>query len=360
MTLPAEWKQYLRRKKRAWFAKSAPRHVDDLTDEQFIDLVYTKWLGRDPDPEGRASHLQYLKAGNSRASLLLNFAESPEFAFRIVRDHIHDYIRVLPIMEERPDRYRVERDRSGGEQRRVFVVRDESDFDWLERKIVENGYYERPGVWSFFIDEDKRLMAEIAAEFKPRSVLDVGCANGAVLKCLKDLGIPAEGVEISRLAVDMAPEDVRGAIHIGDLRTLRLPRRYDLVLGLDIYEHFNPNRLDEYIARIYDLVEDGGFVFANIPAFGPDQVFGEIFKIDLPAWDEDVAAGRCFRVLPVDDYGYPRNGHLIGAATGWWVDRFERAGFRREPGIERTLHQKHDRTIERISPARKSFYVFSR
>ena len=360
MTLPAEWKQYLRRKKRAWFAKSAPRQVDDLTDEQFIELVYSKWLGRDPDPEGRANYLQHLKAGNSRASLLLDFAESPEFAFRIVRDHIHDYIRVLPIMEERPDRYRVERDRSGGEPRRVFVVGEDSDFDWLERKIVENGYYERPGVWSFFIDEDKRLMADIAAEFKPRSVLDVGCANGAVLKCLKDLGIPAEGVEISQLAMDMAPEDVRSAIHLGDLRTLRLPRRYDLVLGLDIYEHFNPNRLDEYIARIYDLVEEGGFLFANVPAFGPDPVFGEVFKIDMPVWDEDVAAGKSFRTLPVDDYGYPRNGHLICAPTGWWVERFERAGFRREPGIERTLHQKYDGAIERIAPARKSFYVFSR
>jgi SAM-dependent methyltransferase len=334
--------------------------IDDLSDEDFLGFIFNKMLGRDPDPEGKAHQLKFLRAGNSRLSLLLNIMEAPEYVFKIVRDNIHHYVKLLPIKDERPDRYEVRSDRSGIEKSWFYVVLDDADFDWLEQKIVKNGYYERPGVWSFIIDEDKRMMADIAAEFGPRTVLDFGCANGAVLKCLKDLGIAGEGVEISRLALDKAPDGIRDAIHIGDLMDLALPHGYDLILGLDIFEHLNPNKLDSYIARIFDLLNDGGHVYANIPAYGKDVVFGEIFEADYPAWPEDIAAGRCFRTIPVDEYGYPKNGHIICAGTEWWVDRFERAGFRREIEIERALHRKRDEAMEKISPARRSSYVFSK
>ncbi|MDP2855518.1 MAG: methyltransferase domain-containing protein [bacterium] len=334
--------------------------IDDLSDEEFLDTIFRKMLGRDPDPEGKAHQLKFLRAGNSRVSLLLNIMEAPEYVFKIVRDNIHHYVKLLPIKDERPDRYEVRHDRSGTEKSWVFNVRDDADFDWLERKIVTNGYYERPGVWSFIIDEDKQMMADIAAEFGPHSVLDFGCANGAVLKCLKDRGIAGEGVEISRLALDKAPDEVREAIYIGDLLDLALPHRYDLILGLDIFEHLNPHKLDGYISRIFGLINDGGHVYANIPAYGKDAVFGEIFKIDYPAWDEDIAAGRCFRTIPVDEYGYPKNGHIICAGSDWWVDRFDRAGFKREIEIERALHRKRDEAMEKISPARRSSYIFSK
>jgi SAM-dependent methyltransferase len=239
-------------------------------------------------------------------------------------------------------------------------VKEEDDFDWLERKIIENGYYERPGVWSFIIDEDKRMLAELAAEFGPCSVLDLGCANGAVLKCLLDRGIAGEGVEISRMALDKAFPEIRERIHLGDLLGLHLPRHYDLVLGLDIFEHFNPHRLSGYIAEIFRLVENGGYLLANIPAYGEDGVFGEIFPVDYREWDDDIAAHRCFRTIPVDGYGYPKNGHIICASTEWWVEQFEGHGFRREEGLERALHEKYDSAMDKISPARKSYYVFSK
>ncbi len=334
--------------------------VDLLADDDFVDHLYRELLGRDADAGGKASHLAFLGEGHSRAALVMHFVRSPEFVFRTIRDHIHDYVKLLPIMDDRPDRYRVERSRSQAEQSRFFVASGGEDFDWLETKIIGNGYYERPGVWSFIIDEDKRMMAEIAASFKPSSVLDIGCANGAVLKCLQDMGIHGEGVEISRIALDKALPEVRDAIHLGDLLELALPRRYDLVMGLDVFEHLNPNKLDSYLARIFDLVEDGGHVFTNIPAFGADAVFGEVFKIDYAVWDNDVAAGRFFHAVPVDDYGYPKNGHLINADSDWWTKAFARFGFRRDVGIERVLHEKYGAEIDRIAPARRSFYVFAK
>ena len=78
-------------------------------------------------------------------SLLLNIMEAPEYVFKIVRDNIPHYVKLLPIKDDRPDRYEVRSDRSGIEKSWFYSVRDDADFDWLEQKIVKNGYYERPG-----------------------------------------------------------------------------------------------------------------------------------------------------------------------------------------------------------------------
>lgn len=335
-----------------------------LSDEEFLDYIYKKMLGREPDPAGKADQLKFLRAGNSRAELVLNITEAPEYIFRTVRDnnqaYIEAHIQVLPIKDERPAQFAMLIDSSGREKTWVYRAKTEADFDWIERKIIENGYYDRPGVWSFIIDEDKRMMAEVAAEFGPKSVLDFGCANGAVLKCLSDKGIYGEGIEISRIALDKAIPEVRDRIRLGDLLDLRLTRTYEVVLGLDIFEHLNPGKLPRYIAELHALVADGGYLYANIPAYGKDKLFGEIFGIAYREWEEDVAAGRPFRSIPVDNYGYPRNGHIICADTGWWVRQFEAAGFGREAELERALHRKYDAAMEKISPARRAYYVFSR
>lgn len=351
-------------------SKSPPQEEDDrhpidhLTDEEFLDYIYVRYLGRKPDPAGRDHQLNFLREGHSRAALLVNITDAPEFVFKIVKDHIHPsfhhtYVQLPCIKDERPDRYTVIADRSGLESV-FFVASSEDDFDWLERKIIGNGYYERPGVWGLLIDGDKRMMADIAAEFEPGAVLDFGCANGAVLKCLKDKGIDGEGVEISAVSLDKAYPEIMDRIRLGDIRNLAFSRMYDLILGLDIFEHLNPNKLSGYLSRLHGLLKDGGYLYANIPAYGRDPVFGEIFKIDFPEWEKDASEKRPFRAVPVDECGYPKNGHIICAAADWWVDRFTETGFRREIDIEHALHRKYDEAMEKFSPARRAYYVFSK
>ena len=70
-------------------------------------------------------------------------------------------------------------------------------------------------------------------------------------------------------------------IHQGDLLTLPLAGPFDLVYGLDIFEHLNPNRLDDYLARVAALLADGGYLYAALPAFGDDPVFGLVFPMYL-------------------------------------------------------------------------------
>ena len=159
------------------------------------------------------------------------------------------------------------------------------------------------------------------------------------------------------MAYDRAAPEVRARIHVGDLLDLELPSDYDLVFGLDVFEHLNPNRLAKYCDALRARVQTGGLLFANIPAFGHDDVFGEVFPIYVDQWPDDIAANRPFRVLHCDDDGYPMHGHLIWAHTNWWVEQFEAVGFARQPSVERELHERYADHF-RVAPARRSFYVF--
>jgi SAM-dependent methyltransferase len=329
--------------------------LDGSPDEEFLDEAYRRLLGRGVDVTGREHYLEYLRQGHSRLALILSLVQSEEFINRVIRENTP----VISIREERPDRYRLVRDVHGNETW-TFRAAAAPDFDWLERKIVENGYYEKPGVWSFLITEDKRLHAEIVSLFEPRAVLDLGCANGPVMKCLQDLGIYSEGVDISRLALAKAFPEVRGRIHLGDLLNVDLDRRFDFILGLDVYEHLNPNKLPDYLGRLDGLLEGGGFLFCNIPAIGSDAAFGQIFEAYLNEWAEDLEHGRLFSTVHVDEAGYPFNGHLIGAGSAWWTGQFEARGFRREIELERAVHRRYDRALDRIHVARKAFFIFSK
>jgi SAM-dependent methyltransferase len=242
----------------------------------------------------------------------------------------------------------------------AFEAREAADFDWIERMILTHGYYEHEGVWDLALGSDKQALAEIIAAFRPERSLEIGCASGAVLHYLAGLGVPCEGVEISRMAVARAVPDVRNRIHQGDLLTLPLSGPFDFVYGLDVFEHLNPNRLGDYLARIAALLDDGGYLYAALPAFADDPVFGLIFPMYLRDWYGDVALDRNFRLLHADGRGYPLNGHLIWADSRWWVTQFERHGLRREEAIEHAVHERYDHSFDGYAPARKAFYVFAK
>lgn len=337
-------------------AATDPATGEQRDDDSFLDVAYDMLLGRPADDAGRRSFLTSMRDGAPRSLVVGTLAGSDEHLNRVGRR----YRSIQDLHELRPDAY-TETIADSGDRRSVFTARDPSDFDWLEKAILEHGYYEQPGVWSYSIDLDKRVMAEVMALFGPRLGLDLGCASGAVIACMRDLGHTAEGVEISQLAIDRAEPDVRERIHQGDLLDLRLGERYDLVFGLDIFEHLNPNRMDAYLQAIADALVPGGFVFANIPVFGDDPGFGNVFPVDLEEWRREQSdGGSLFSALPVDADGYPQMGHLIWADSPWWTGRFDTAGLGRELDIERALHRRYDDFIVSTYPGRRMFYVFSK
>jgi SAM-dependent methyltransferase len=317
--------------------------------EAFVDDLYRRLLGRPADPDGSAIFVRMLRDGVPPAEIAVSLALSDEYRQRVIA--------AKSPRRRDPQRYRLAVDLTGTSAFWVYDVNDDADFDRLEAVIIDDGYYEHSGVWSLEPDEDKRVMGELLASLGAHKALELGCSSGTVLAVLASHGVAAEGVEISRLAYDRAAPAIRPHIHLGDLLTLDLDDNYDLVYGLDVFEHVNPNRLGEYLRALRARLEPGGWLFANIPAFGDDEVFGEVFPIYVREWYDDIAAARPFRVLHCDDDGYPMNGHLVWAHTSWWVAQFEAVGLVRQRDVERALHERYAGHF-RTEPARASFYVF--
>ena len=327
------------------------------SDAAFIEQAYRDILGRAADHDGILHYRRVLRDGVSRREVLLSLMRSEEFLHR----HAHAPAAThIDLKSLRPDRYRTSTDLTTRETIPVFAAADPSDFDWLERMILEHAYYETPGVWNFGIDTDKRLMADIIAAFAPACALELGCAAGAVLEGLADRGVNAEGVEISALAIGRAPERVRACIHHGDLLALSLPQKYDVIFGLDVFEHLNPNRLDAYLTRLAAVATPDAFFFCNVPAFGRDPEFGDVFPLYLAEWTREAERGAPFSTLHVDAHGFPIHGHLTWADWRWWTARFERAGLTRDVAIERAVHARCDRYFDARARARKAFFVFSK
>jgi hypothetical protein len=328
-----------------------------LSDTDFIDTAFREVLGREADQGGLEFYRGVLRKGVRRNAVFLDIMRSEEFR-RTLGPAAQSSLPNLVVM--RPERYRRTLDRSTGQSILVFDTVSPADADWLEQAIITHGYYEKPGVWVLDVDFDKRLVAEMLSAFAPRAALELGCAAGAVLECLQELGIEAEGVDISAMAVQRASQRVRERIHQGDILSLDLPKRYDLLFGLDVFEHLNPNKLDACIARLAAVTGDEAFLFCNIPAFGVDPVFGTVFPFYVDGWQDDATAGKPFARLHSDDEGYPIHGHLTWADAAWWTARFERAGFTRDVEIERAFHRKYDGYMEKRSPARRAFFVFGK
>jgi len=328
-------------------------------DGEFLEEIYKRLLGREIDEEGKNFYLKFLDKGHSRVSVVLSIIESEEFKNKTARENLHHLL--LPsIRSEKPNQYKQVIDTHAKEKIWVFEVREPSDFDWLEKKIIDNGYYEKPGVWNLEVGKDQKVLSDLISKFDPEWVLDLGCANGTVMKCLFDRGIKSEGIEISRLFLSKAFPEIKENIHFGEILEVDLKKQYDFILGLDIFEHLNPNKLSKYIKKLYSLLSGNGFLFCNIPAFGNDEVFGEIFPVYIKDWERDIKENHIFRTIHTDDYGYPKNGHIIGAGTKWWVKQFEDQGFHRQKQREKALHSQYDKAMNQISIARKSYYLFSK
>lgn len=187
--------------------------------------------------------------------------------------------------------------------------------------------------------------------FRVRRSLDVGCATGFLVEVLRELGVDAEGCDVSPFAIDHAADGARGHVRVGNLFA-GLPWEdgaFDLVTALEILEHLPPDRVPEALAELRRVCK--GVLYATIPSFGPN-VSGpdghfegkvrterlEHYRHLPPSYTGPVPE----RDLAVDSDGRPVEGHLTIASFDWWTAQFAEAGFTRRDELERRLYDDID------------------
>jgi hypothetical protein len=121
---------------------------------------------------------------------------------------------------------------------------------------------------------------------------------------------------------------------------------FDLVSALETLEHLPPARVPDALAELRRVC--GGFVYATIPSFGPNNEAGPDGHLEGKVRPERLAhydglgptfdGPVPFEDLARDAAGEPVEGHLTIASFGWWTARFVDAGFERRADVERRIY----------------------
>jgi SAM-dependent methyltransferase len=106
--------------------------------------------------------------------------------------------------------------------------------------------YERNEHWLGFFG----AMADaIVRDLRPTTVLDAGCAMGFLVEALRERGVEAWGIDVSEHAISQVDESVREYCQVGSL-TEPLPRRYDLIVSIEVLEHILPAEAHAAVANL--------------------------------------------------------------------------------------------------------------
>jgi O-antigen chain-terminating methyltransferase len=115
-----------------------------------------------------------------------------------------------------------------------------------------------------------------------RNVLDIGCGRGEFLQLMRDMNIPAKGIDLGAESVAMCREKGLDA-EAADLFTyppLQTAGEFDGIFASQLVEHLDPARLPEMIRLCAASLRRGGVLAIETP--NPDclAIFATYFYLD--------------------------------------------------------------------------------
>jgi 2-polyprenyl-3-methyl-5-hydroxy-6-metoxy-1,4-benzoquinol methylase len=139
----------------------------------------------------------------------------------------------------------------------------------------------------------------------PSKILDIGCAYGFLLKCLKVKGHQPYGIDVSEYAVKYAKEKFGLNATNQPLREIKFPDNYfDVVTIWDVIEHFTDPKSE--ILEIHRILKPNGILSIITPDSGSLQA-----KIWGKKWVE---------------YVRPEE-HLFFFSKSYLIDKLKSVGF---------------------------------
>jgi hypothetical protein len=328
------------------------RHKGGFSLEQVATALYRGIFEREPDPRGLADKVVRLRFGTPLERVVRNLIGTAEFRARFLQMAVPS----APMPDLRvsfADKYETQLVRGG--PMTIYLARSDEDIALMESLIKRYRFYDQFGVWSPVIDRDKKITAAIVRGLGAHSCFELGCFTGPVMSVLADAGVSVLGSEVSHLALAFAYPNIRDAITFGDFLTLKIERRFDVILCMDVLEHISPIRLDAYIEKILSIFDADGFVYLNSPMWGNDDMFIPSEEPYLEEW-LTVGDASYWRHWPCDDKGWPIHGHLVWASSAWWEAKFAAHGLIRDRTVEKVIHRRLATFLEN-TPGRRTLFV---
>jgi SAM-dependent methyltransferase len=138
------------------------------------------------------------------------------------------------------------------------------------------------GLCHEFIDYYGEVRSDILPFVPPeaREVLEVGCGRGVTGRLLQErLGCRVTGVELNPVVAQEAARHLHRVIQ-GDVQTLDLDGRYDVVIALELVEHLVDS--ERFLARVLELLAPGGRAIFSIPNVGHWSIVDDLLAA---RWD---------------------------------------------------------------------------
>jgi SAM-dependent methyltransferase len=104
---------------------------------------------------------------------------------------------------------------------------------------------------------------EVVKQLGPRTALDVGCAKGFLVECLRDRGVEACGFDISDYAISEVRSDVKPYCWVGSAASA-INKDYDLITCLEVCEHLPESEAHEAVRQMTSHADT--ILFSSTPS----------------------------------------------------------------------------------------------
>ncbi len=136
----------------------------------------------------------------------------------------------------------------------------DTTYDSYYFRHYAGGAYQRTPRWLQFFNH---IAEHIVRGIDPRTVLDAGCAMGFLVEALRNRGVEAFGIDISDYAIGQVAADIRPYCKSASILE-PLPRRYDLILSIEVIEHLSGPDGSIAIRNLCQATDD--ILFSSTPS----------------------------------------------------------------------------------------------
>ncbi len=106
------------------------------------------------------------------------------------------------------------------------------------------------------------------SNFEIKYALDIGCGIGKYLKTLQAKGFKTDGVDSSKIAVEMTKKFLGedSVIFFADMYEFKIPKnKYDLVVSILAIHHGTKKQIQDLVNKIYEAIAKNGKIFITLP-----------------------------------------------------------------------------------------------